>query len=96
MSELKLFSRLSKQAQRSFDGGNGTFEDLSSGETRPSELARSYQNLYSDGRLQALDALEDAWHTEDDVKAKLLYSVVVVSIFEFFFNGRRKYLMKYW
>lgn len=73
-----MFFRLSKQAQRSFDGGS-SFEDLNSGGLRPSELSRSYHSLYSDGRLQALDALNNSSNTDDeDVKSKLLFSVMVV------------------
>ncbi|XP_076821020.1 uncharacterized protein LOC143466252 [Clavelina lepadiformis] len=77
--EKELVERLSRQAQRSFDGGSGKFEDLSSGQARPSELARAFRNLYSDGRLQALDALDEVCRTDDDIKSKLLFSVMVLS-----------------
>ncbi|XP_078487219.1 uncharacterized protein LOC100176502 [Ciona intestinalis] len=81
LRENELVERLSSQAKRSFDGGSGTFEDLSNGASRPSELARSFRSLYSDGRLQAMDALDREWKTDnsDNIKAKLLFSVMVLS-----------------
>lgn len=81
--QLNLFNvRLSKQAQQSFDGGSGVFEDLGTSQTRPSELAKIFQNLYSDGRLQALDALEETWGGKEHeiMKAKLVFTVTVVSM----------------
>nr|CAB3260965.1 uncharacterized protein LOC100176502 [Phallusia mammillata] len=80
--EKELVGRLSRQAQRSFDGGSGdSFEDISDGHNRPSELALNYRSLYSDGRLQALDALDASWSSgeNDSVKSKLLFSVMVLS-----------------
>ncbi|CAF4708648.1 unnamed protein product, partial [Rotaria magnacalcarata] len=48
---------------------------------RPTELIRSYNTLYSQARIDALDALENVREMSDaeDLKSKLLFSVVVVS-----------------
>ena len=57
------------------------FEDLSLGEKRPTQLIRHYGNLYSEARLDAYDALDDLPEIKDfdDLKGKLLFSVIVVS-----------------
>uniref|UniRef100_F6Z0L7 Mitochondria-eating protein n=1 Tax=Ciona intestinalis TaxID=7719 RepID=F6Z0L7_CIOIN len=58
-----------------------SFHSYNNGASRPSELARSFRSLYSDGRLQAMDALDREWKTDnsDNIKAKLLFSVMVLS-----------------
>ena len=58
---------------------------MSEGECRPTALVDRYDNLFTQTRLDALDGLEelDAFNRledGDDIKAKLLFSVVVVCI----------------
>ena len=80
---LYTHSRLSEQAQKHFSvKGSTKFEDLSLGENRPSELIRRFGNLYSEGRVDAFDALDALPEMAefDDLKGKLLFSVVVVSV----------------
>jgi hypothetical protein len=71
-------SRLAEQAQRQLEKG-GKFEDLNQ-IARPTELIRSYNALYSQARIDALDALDSIREMSDaeDLKSKLLFSVVVV------------------
>ena len=54
------------------------------GENRPTGLCRRYGNLYSQTRVDAYDALDDLPEMAefDDLKGKLLFSVVVVSVVE--------------
>lgn len=51
------------------------------GDNRPTALVRRYGNLYSEIRLDTFDALDDLPEIAacDDLKGKLLFSVVVVS-----------------
>ena len=74
--------RLSEQAQRQLQKGSSKFEDLSLGESRPTQLIKRYGNLYTESRLDAMDALDDVPNMadSDDLKVKLLLSVVVVRI----------------
>ena len=55
------------------------FEDLNQ-IARPTELIRSYNSLYSQSRLDTLDALDNLRELSDaeDLKSKLLFSVIVV------------------
>ena len=57
----------------------GKFEDLNQ-ISRPTELIRSFNTLYSQLRIDALDALDSIRElsSADDLKSKLLFSVVVV------------------
>jgi hypothetical protein len=70
--------RLAEQAQRQLEKG-GKFEDLNQ-ISRPTELIRLYNSLYSQSRIDALDALDNVREMSDaeDLKSKLLFSVVVV------------------
>ena len=70
--------RLAEQAQRQLEKG-GKFEDLNQ-ISRPTELIRLYNSLYSQARIDALDALDSIREMSDadDLKSKLLFSVVVV------------------
>jgi len=81
--EIFLF-RLAEQAQRQIEKG-GKFEDLNQ-ITRPTELIRSYNTLYSQARIDALDALDNIREMSDaeDLKSKLLFSVVVVCRIKYF------------
>lgn len=78
---IGCFRRLSEQAQRQLQKGSSKFEDLSLGESRPTQLIKRYGNLYTESRLDAMDALDDVPNMAncEDLKVKLLLSVVVVS-----------------
>ncbi|CAF0980577.1 unnamed protein product [Rotaria sp. Silwood1] len=78
-SEEQMRERLAEQAQRQIEKG-GKFEDLNQ-ISRPTELIRSYNSLYSQARIDALDALENVREMSDaeDLKSKLLFSVVVLA-----------------
>jgi Mitochondria-eating protein len=82
-NDLSGLFRLSEQAQRQIEKGSTKFEDLSLGNMRPTQLIRRYGNLYSEGRLDALDALDDIPEMSnfDDLKGKLLLTILVVSMF---------------
>ena len=73
-----LVCRLAEQAQRQLEKG-GKFEDLNQ-ISRPTELIRSYNALYSQARIDALDALDTVRQMSEaeDLKSKLLFSVIVV------------------
>ena len=75
-------SRLSEQAQRQLERGASKFEDISLGENRPTQLIKRYGNLYNESRLDAMDALDELPEMtgSDDLKVKLLLSIVVVSL----------------
>ena len=67
---------------------SGKFENISQGGTRPSQIIEQYGQLYSQGRLNAMDDLDQiaglskyGKHTE--MKQKILYGIMVVSIFFF-------------
>jgi Mitochondria-eating protein len=77
----RLHCRLSEQAQRQLERGASKFEDISLGENRPTQLIKRYGNLYSESRLDAMDALDELPEMAgaDDLKVKLLLSIVVVS-----------------
>lgn len=78
--EKHLQDRLSEQAQKQLAKGS-KFEDLNLGDNRPTQLIRQYGALYSEARLDALDALDDIQEISqfDDLKGKLLFSVVVLA-----------------
>ncbi|XP_031562270.1 uncharacterized protein LOC116298064 [Actinia tenebrosa] len=81
--EKEMRDRLADQAQRQLRKG-GKFDDLSEADCRPSTLTDSYDNLYTQTRVEALDDLDniesfDRLEDGNDIKAKLLFSVVVVS-----------------
>jgi len=74
--------RLSEQAQRQLERGASKFEDISLGENRPTQLVKRYGNLYNEARLDAMDALDELsdMADADDLKVKLLLSIVVVRL----------------
>jgi len=78
--------RLAEQAQRQIEKC-GKFEDLNQ-ISRPTELIRSYNTLYSQARIDALDVLDNIRELSEceDLKSKLLFSVVVVRMIRFFFT----------
>jgi len=78
---LILTSRLAQHAQQRLETSSTKFEDVNLGDNRPSQLVRRYGNLYSEGRLEALDALDAVGELADlnDLKLKLLFSIVAVS-----------------
>ena len=57
---------------------NGT---LSAFDKRPAALVRKYGELYAQTRLETLDSLDKLGELDnhDDLKSKLLFSVIVVS-----------------
>jgi hypothetical protein len=75
--------RFSENAARQFERQAVDFEDLSLGENRPSRLVQRYGSLYSQSRIDALDALDDLPELADcdDLKVKLLFSILVVRAF---------------
>ena len=69
--------------------------DVHNGDKRPAALVRNFGDLYSVARLEtldALDAIEDLIDA-DELKNKLLFSVVVVSYFLVF--SKKKNLVKF-
>ena len=78
--ELAIVFRLSEHALKHLEAG-AKFENLNLGDNRPTQLVRRYSNLYSETRVEAFDALDDLPEMAefDDLKGKLLFSVVVVS-----------------
>ncbi|EDO36896.1 predicted protein [Nematostella vectensis] len=81
--EQQMKERLADQAQRQLRKG-GKFEDLSEADCRPTKLVEAYDNLYTQTRVEALDGVEelevfDRLEDSTDIKAKLLFSVVVVA-----------------
>ena len=56
--------RISEQAQRRLEDST-IFEDLSLGANRPTQLIRRYQELYSQGRVDIIDILEEQGLDED-------------------------------
>lgn len=69
--------RLAEQAQRQLEKG-GKFEDLNQ-IARPTELIRSYNTLYSQSRIDTLDALDNIRQMSDaeDLKSKLLFLLLL-------------------
>lgn len=80
--EATLRARLSENAARQFERQAVDFEDLSLGENRPSRLVQRYGSLYSQSRIDALDALDDLPELADcdDLKVKLLFSILVLAV----------------
>lgn len=78
--EVKMKERLAEQAQKMLERG-AKFENVSLGEKRPTALVRRYGNLYTQARVDTLDALDalPQLHDADELKAKLLFSVVVLA-----------------
>ena len=71
--------------------------DVHNGDRRPANLVRSFGELYSVARLETLDALDAIGELvdADELKNKLLFSVVVVSVFKivnFSENPKNRYL----
>ncbi len=54
---LVFFCRLSEQAQRHLHDGE-KFEDIQLGLNRPTLVVMRYQELFSQGRVEAVDAIE--------------------------------------
>lgn len=79
---LCVGGRLSEQARRQLEKSSTKFEDLNLGDKRPTQLIRRYGNLYTESRLEALDALDDIAEMSEfaDLKGKLLLTILVVSI----------------
>lgn len=75
---LTLEKMASLQKQKSLPKVNGGYSAL---DERPAHLVRRYGELYSQLRLETLDALDKLppLVNSDELKIKLLFSVVVVS-----------------
>ncbi len=75
-------SRISDHALHELEKHSTKFEDLSLGDNRPSQLVRRYGEIYAESRLDAFDALDELSEIADfdELKAKLLFSCIVVSI----------------
>ena len=78
--------RLANQAQKMVERGVMGVVSLTTAEQR-SALIRSYGNLYAQSRIETLECLDklEGLRDADELKSKLLFSVVVVSFFCFFF-----------
>lgn len=79
ISTLFFFIRMSGEIAM-----GGRFENISQNGIRPSHIIERYGNLYSQGRLNAMDDLDQlpglskyGKHTE--MKQKILYGIMVVS-----------------
>ena len=82
---LTLEKVASIQKQKSLPKVNGGYSAL---DERPAHLVRRYGELYSQLRLETLDSLDKLppLVNSDELKIKLLFSVVVVSFFFLFFR----------
>jgi len=67
---------LSEQAQKHLEGSI-VFEDLSLGANRPTQLIRRYQELYSQGRVEVIETLEDL-SVEDDLVSAIPFDIIQV------------------
>ena len=76
---LTLEKMASIQKQKSLPKVNGGYSAL---DERPAHLVRKYGELYSQLRLETLDSLDKLppLVSSDELKIKLLFSVVVVSL----------------
>ena len=81
---LTLEKVASIQKQKSLPKVNGGYSAL---DERPAHLVRRYGELYSQLRLETLDSLDKLppLVNSDELKIKLLFSVVVVSFGGFFY-----------
>ena len=77
--------RLANQAQKMVERGVMGVVSLTTAEQR-SALIRSYGNLYAQSRIETLECLDklEGLRDADELKSKLLFSVVVVSFLVFF------------
>jgi len=63
---------------------NGKFENLSQGTTRPSQIIERYTQLYTQGRIDAMDDLDQIaglskYGKHQEMKQKILYGIMVAS-----------------
>ncbi|KAK0070471.1 hypothetical protein Bpfe_000454 [Biomphalaria pfeifferi] len=80
--EKLLRERLADQVHNQFTMRSGqVFEDLNLGAHRPTSLISAYHDLYREGRVDTLDALDEIpeLHGLDILKMKILFSVVVLA-----------------
>lgn len=80
--EKQLRERLADRVHQQFTTkNNSAFEDLNLGSLRPTALIRSYDDLYREGRVDTLDALDSLPELRglDILKMKILFSVVVLA-----------------
>ena len=76
VAEKKKKKKSEGEAEPSKSGGT-----LSSYDKRPAALVRKYGELYAQTRLETLESLDrlTELNNHDDLKSKLLFSVIVVS-----------------
>jgi len=71
--------RLSEQALKHLEGST-VFEDLSLGTNRPTQLIRRYQELYSQGRVEVIETLEELG-VEDDLVSAIPLDIIQVLLY---------------
>ena len=71
------FFRLSEQAQRHLQDSE-KFEDILLGTSRPTLVIQRYQELYSQGRVEALDAIETIENGDRIFSTQLVLDVMKV------------------
>lgn len=80
--EKELRNRLADQIHTRFTSRpTQAVEDLSLGAVRPTSLVRAYDDLYREGRVDSLDALDALPELSglDILKMKILFSVIVLA-----------------
>ncbi|XP_059148631.1 uncharacterized protein LOC131935905 [Physella acuta] len=80
--EKQLRQRLAEQVHNQFTTKpSHVFENVNMGSHRPTSLIRAYDDLYREGRVDTLDALDELPELRglDILKMKILFSVVVLS-----------------
>ncbi|XP_065071564.1 uncharacterized protein LOC135696192 [Rhopilema esculentum] len=81
--DKEMASRLSEEVQRHVKQ-SGKFENLSHGGVRLSQLIEKYETLYSQGRLDALDELDEVpllrkMKKREDIKNKIMAGIMIAS-----------------
>lgn len=81
VSELSFLETRSLLSE-SVSTTSSTVYDVHNGDRRPAGLVRKFGDLYSMARLDTLDDLDSIGELRDanELKSKLLFSVVVVSV----------------
>ena len=81
LSQPCLVPRLSEQAQRQLQDSE-KFEDILMGASRPTMVVQGYQELYSQGRVEASEAIEDLNLTDNTplISELLLQTLQVTSM----------------
>ena len=79
--QLVLVAEKKKKKRSEVEVEPGKSGTLSSYDKRPAALVRKYGELYAQTRLETLESLDKLkeLNNHDDLKSKLLFSVIVVS-----------------